>query len=161
MSGPPPQPAERKRLLGNPGKRALAEPQLILPAIAEIPEPPSQLAEVGSDAWRRLWGVGQAWLSPITDLAIITRLCEAYDEREQLRRDIAANGHYTTGSMGQPTLHPAVSALRQLEQLMTRYESLCGFTPADRSRIGMAEVQRVSRLDQLIAKRSTRPSDPT
>lgn len=83
----------------------------------------------------------------------MVRLCEAIDEREVLKEEIKIHGRYSKGSMGQVVTHPAVDQLRTLEALITRWESLCGFTPSDRSRLGMAEVKRMSQLDELRAKR--------
>ena len=46
-----------------------------------------------------------------------------------------------------------LAALRQLETMMTKLESECGFSPVSRSRLGFAEVGRVSKVDELIARR--------
>jgi hypothetical protein len=61
-----------------------------------------------------------------------------------------------TGSMGQRRANPLLSELRALEAQMTKYESLCGFTPTDRARLGYAEVKRASKLDELLARRAAR-----
>jgi P27 family predicted phage terminase small subunit len=151
--GRPPKPIEQKRLLGNPGKRALPEPLTILPASTLVPTAPRGLKKPGKDAWRRLWTAGRAWLSPDGDLGVLTRLAQAYDEREELRAIIDKDGRFATGSMGQLTSHPAVDQLRALEAQMTRWEALCGFTPSDRSKLGYAEVKRVSRLEEFLARR--------
>lgn len=125
----------------------------MLPSSGHPPSAPQGLKRPGKAAWQRYWTLGAAWLNPTTDLEILTRLCQGYDEREALRKIIRAEGHMTAGSMGQKVAHPAVAMLRQLESQLTRWESLCGFTPSDRSRLGMAEVQRVSKLDQFLAGR--------
>lgn len=152
--GRPPKPVEQKRRNGNPGQRPLPAPIIILPsAEMDVPDPPRGLRKAGKERWCRLWGVGAAWLSERTDWDIMVRLCEAHDEREELRREVKRRGRYSTGSQGQLVTHPAVEQLRTIENLITRWESLCGFTPSDRSRLGMAEVQRVSKLEELIAKR--------
>ena len=154
--GRPPTPTERKRRTGNPGKRALPEPVVQLAAVASIPAPPATLGDKGVQVWDRLWTAGQAWLSPATDLDLLTRLCEAHDEREALRDAIADEGYMVTGSMGQRRANPLLSELRSLESQMTKYESLCGFTPTDRARLGYAEVKRASKLDELLARRQDR-----
>lgn len=153
VMGRPPKPVEMKRRNGNPGKRPLPEPVLLLPGITEVPEAPSSLRKIGRDAWDRLWSVGQPWLSIRTDWDIMVRLCEAHDERAMLRKEVKKVGRYSTGSQGQLVTHPAVEQLRTIENLITRWESLCGFTPSDRSRLGMAEVARMSKMDELIARR--------
>lgn len=88
----------------------------------------------------------------------MVRLCQGYDERDALRKIIKSEGYTTVGSTGQTVAHPAVGMVRQLEAQITRWESLCGFTPSDRSRLGMAEVQRVSKLDAFLSRRSGRAS---
>jgi P27 family predicted phage terminase small subunit len=157
MPGPPPKPIELKRRLGNPGKRALPAPKTVLPvAVGGTPKPPSGLKRQGKAAWERLWSVGAAWLSPTTDLEIVTRLCQAYDERAYLRGVVALQGYFTAGSMGQTVVHPAVKEVRALEAAILAMEARCGFTPSDRSRLGMAEVQRVSKLDEILQRRQAR-----
>jgi len=127
-----------------------------LAAVAEIPAAPDTLGDAGQRAWERLWTAGQAWLSPATDLDVLTRLCEAHDEREAMRDQVAQDGYMVTGSMGQLRAHPLLSEIRALESQMTKWESLCGFTPTDRARLGYAEIKRASKLDELIARRQQR-----
>jgi P27 family predicted phage terminase small subunit len=79
---------------------------------------------------------------PATDVAIVTRLCEGYDLRERMRQQLAADGFMVEGSKRQQRPHPIVDKLFALDGLITRYEGLCGFTPADRARLGVAEVRR-------------------
>jgi hypothetical protein len=47
-------------------------------------------------------------------------------------------------------------ALRELEKNIVNNLSLLGFTPADRSRMGVAEVKARSKLEELRAKRDER-----
>lgn len=172
------------------------------------------LKKHGKAAWLRYWSVGSPWLNPTTDVELISRLCQAYDEREELRRLVRqmghvvavyvrdedldeneAEGHELKGEQpsgvvtfpggkkvderleGQPhggalkrrkrrsgriqrvweiKANPAVQQIRKLEELITRMEGLCGFTPSDRSRLGLAEVKAASALDQLIARQAER-----
>lgn len=162
--GRPPKPTELKRRLGNPGKRAL--PATLDPSTpaTDIPPAPRGLKRHGKAAWATLWSVGEPWLNPTTDAAILTRLCQAYDEREQLRADVRKYGHLVAqvvgeedvGNGGAPKrvysmkLNPAVGALRKLEELIIRMEGLCGFTPSDRTRLGLAQVKVRSALDDFL-----------
>lgn len=150
--GRPPKPTELKRLTGNPGKRALKEPLMILPAANEVPPMPTGLKKRGKATWARCWTLGQAWLSPTTDREIIERLCRAYDEIDDIRREMKGQPRVVNSPNGIIS-HPLIGQLRKVEELVTRYEGLCGFTPSDRSRLGMAEVQRVSKLEQFLAQR--------
>ena len=148
-----PKPIEQKRLEGNLGKRKLPDPVAILPVpMDQIPRPPKGLKPPGRNVWRRLWRIGRAWLSEDTNYDIMVRLCEAHNEREALKQIIEDEGYTVRGAMGGMVSNPAATQLRQLEALMTRWESECGFTPVSRTRLGLAEVQRVSKLDAFLSK---------
>jgi hypothetical protein len=68
--GRPPKPIEQKRLTGNPGKRTLPDQKelVLLPSAYNIPEPNRPLGSAGTELWERIWGMGQTWLSPLTDI---------------------------------------------------------------------------------------------
>lgn len=153
MPGQPPEPIERKRAKGNPGKRPLPEPVAEIMPTDGVPPVPMTLGQTGRAVWHRLWTAGQGWLSPTTDLDILTRLCEAHDEREAIRQELAETGYMVVGSQGQPRPNPLIRTLRELEAQLTKLEGLCGFNPSDRGRLGYAEVKKQSKLDALLEKR--------
>ena len=93
---------------------------------------------------------------PATDVAIMTRLCEAYDRRAEMVAQVESDGLMIPGSVGQSRPHPILDKLFALETLITRYEGLWGFTPADRTRMGVAEVNRASAMDDFFFKRGQR-----
>lgn len=138
--GRPPKPIEQKRLLGNPGKRPLPDQSsiVLLEPIKKIPEPPRKLFEPGLELWNRVWASGVAWVSPVTDIDLLLLVCEQIDERFKLR-----------GQVWQSNRSDERAALRRLEQQIVQNLSLLGFSPADRSRLGIAEVRRVSKLEEL------------
>jgi P27 family predicted phage terminase small subunit len=155
---PSAKPVEQKRRTGrsatrDAGGRLLPEPVVVLAASSEPPKTPVSLGATGRAAWNRLWTAGQAWLSVQTDFDVLTRLCEAHDEREAMREQIAQDGFMVEGSRGQLRPHPLLSHVRALETQMTVWETVCGFTPSARSKLGYAEVKRVSKLDELMARR--------
>jgi P27 family predicted phage terminase small subunit len=147
---------EQKRALGNPGKRPLPDAVVELASAAHIPRAPDTLCESGREAWDRLWVAAQAWLSPKTDLGIMTRLCESYDMRTAIAEELAETGFMVKGSMGQTRVNPLLDKLLALDAQITKFEGLCGFTPADRARLGVAEVKRASAVDDFLAKRASR-----
>ena len=69
---------------------------------------------------------------------------------------IAVDGFMLPGSRGQLRPHPLLTHLRALETQMTHWESVCGFIPSARAQLGYGEVARVSKLDELMAKRAQR-----
>jgi hypothetical protein len=144
--GRPPKPAEVKRLTGNPGKRPLPDEGnlVLLPSMYEIPEPPRPLrSKAATDLWNRIWSMGQTWLSPDTDIEILLMTCEMLDERWNLRIQVMSDNRPEERK-----------GLRDLDRQIINNLSLLGFTPTDRSRLGVAEVKRVSKIEELRAKRT-------
>jgi hypothetical protein len=141
--GRPPKPTEQKRLIGNPGKRPLPETSnlILLPAVNEVPQPTRKLFEYGQELWDRVWTMGHTWLSYSTDLDLLLIVCEQLDERAKLRTLVWNNGRTDERK-----------ALRQLEKQIVENLSLLGFTPTDRSRLGIAEVKKLSKLEALRDK---------
>jgi len=145
--GRPPKPLEQKRLLGNPGKRALpkADSIQVLPRAVELPEPTRPLGKPGRELWDRVWSTGVAWISPDTDSEILLMTCELIDERWNLRARVLKEEDSRDRRN-----------LTQLTKLIQENLSLLGFTPADRTRLGVAEVKAASKLEELMARRNER-----
>jgi hypothetical protein len=144
--GRPPKPIEQKRLTGNPGKRPLPETSnlVLLPAVNKVPQPTRQLFEYGQELWERVWTMGHTWLSYSTDVDLLLIVCEQLDERAKLRTTVWNEGR-----------NDERKALRALEKQIVENLSLLGFTPTDRSRLGIAEVKKMSKLEELRAKQQT------
>lgn len=148
--GRPPKPIEQKRALGNPGRRPLpTEGSLVLlPSMYEIPEPPRPIVtEAAKALWNRTWSMGQTWLSPQTDIELLLMTCEMVDERWNLRIKVL-----------QDNRPEERKGLRDLERQLISNLSLLGFTPTDRSRLGVAEVKKISKLEAL-REQQNKPRD--
>lgn len=145
--GRPPKPAEIKRLTGNPGKRKLPNEReiVLLPAALEAPEPTRPLLKYGREVWDKVWEVGVNWISPNTDIELLLMTCEMIDERWNLRVKVM-----------QTDDSKLRRGLRELDKQIINNLSLLGFTPADRSRLGWAEVKAKSKLEELLAKKAER-----
>jgi hypothetical protein len=143
----PPKPNELKRKIGNPGKRPLPELKNVvaLPMAAEPPTPPRPLGPEGLKLWNRIWDEGKSWISPASDLEMVILLCESMDERTQLRLQVLKGSDWRDRV-----------ALRSLESQIVSMLSSIGFDPISRTKLGVAEVQKQSALDQLIARRQKR-----
>lgn len=184
--GRPPKPIEQRRRSGrSPGRdsggRKLPELAVVtaLPGADGVPPVPDELktasrsgqcpdrnrdsgsctvcsAEAGVAAWRRLWTAGQSWLSPQTDIDILVMLCRAYDEEAHHQRVLEEDGRYVKGQRGGLVAHPAVAMLRGVQDRITKWSSLCGFTPSDRGRLGVGEIKRgETELEELLRRRAT------
>lgn len=143
--GNPPKPVERKRALGNPGKRALPSKSKViaLPAVGpEPPDPPRPLGPEGLKLWGRVWKAGRAWISPTTDLEVVLMLCESMDERVALRVAVLRGADWRERI-----------ALRHLDRQLSSLLGQLAFTPVERARLGMAEVDNASRFESLRARR--------
>jgi P27 family predicted phage terminase small subunit len=151
-------PIDRKRLTGrSPGRdsggRPLPDHQMVvLPGQVSPPPVPEGLGAAGRSAWARLWSAAP-WLAPDTDTDLMFLLCAAYDQWDAMHDRISEDGLMVTGSTGQQRSHPLLTQLRALEGSMTRWMRSLGFTPLSRSQLGASEIRRVSRLDEMMARR--------
>jgi len=134
----PGKPAELKKKLGS---RHYEEPstgiELVQPD--HMPEPTRQLGHSGLNLWNRVWAGGKIWLSHRTDIELVQMVCEQLDERDQLREYVMNNLEAWHERAG----------LRTLEREIASNLSMLGFTPADRTKLGLAEVKAESKLEQL------------
>lgn len=160
--GRPAKPVEMHRAAGNPSNKKLPDapmPGQGLSSTGDVPTPPS-LGVDGVALWEHVWLAGKTWLSPDSDRTIITMLCQAQDEHEEIRRQIALGEiprFYVTAN-GQMVTHPMVTQLQTLRAQMTSWLAAIGFSPADRSRLGLAEVRVRDELDELTQRRAERSS---
>ena len=140
----PRKPNEIKRKTGNPGKRPLPQAMNVvaLPMAQEPPEPPRPLGPEGMKLWIRVWEAGRAWISANSDVEHVLIMCETMDERSQLRLNVLRGADWRDRV-----------ALRSIDSQLTSMLSALGFNPIDRSRLGIAEVQAQSKIDQLLARR--------
>ncbi len=137
----PPKPTEQKRLLGNPGKRGLPEPAMVLHS-GRV-DPPEDLGRAGSELWSRVFDQGEIWVSPRLDVTLLERVCRALDRAvvlERLFEEDAAN-------------RQTVMSINETDKLIFTGLGLLGFSPSDRARLGLAEVKRQSKLDELMSRR--------
>tara|TARA_R110000787_G_scaffold77320_2_gene170002 strand:+ start:661 stop:1137 length:477 start_codon:yes stop_codon:yes gene_type:complete len=144
-AGRPSKPIEQKRLLGNPGKRALPSNTLALPMATETPIPNRPLLKYGQEVWDKVWEAGVNWISPNTDMELLLMTCEMVDERWNLRIKVMQTDD--------PKMR---KGLRDLDKQLVTNLSLMGFTPSDRSRLGVAEVKAQSKLEELMERKATR-----
>jgi hypothetical protein len=139
-AGRPAKPTEIKRKLGNPGKRALPDTSVVqyLEQSLVIPDPARPLLRYGREFWDKVWGSGLSWISVNTDAELLLMTCELVDERWNLRVRVMQSNDWRERR-----------ALRELDDRIIRNLSLLGFTPADRSKLGVAEVRAISKMEAL------------
>lgn len=142
-TGRPPKPIEEKRRLGNPGKRPLPAESSVVPleAAVAIPEPIRPLGKMGREFWDRTWDVAINWISPKADIELMMMTAEMIDERAILRNLV-----FQDRNADRPKLR---SGLREIEKQIQSNLAQLGLSPADRARLGLAEVKRQSKLAEL------------
>jgi hypothetical protein len=142
----PPKPLEQKRLLGNPGKRAMPSNNSTISLYSGRREPLAPLGDAGQRLWDLVFDDGELWVSPRTDVAWLQVVCELFDRRDVLKQEWLAD----------PADRKLNMSLLETEKLIQSGLSLLGFTPTDRSRLGVAEVKAKSKLEELMERRANR-----
>jgi P27 family predicted phage terminase small subunit len=158
--GRPAKPVEQHRALGNPSRKVLPAapmPGEGLSAVSGVPVAPELMAP-GLELWNRVWVAGRSWLSPEVDFEVVSLLCQAKDESEELRVALLRGDVPRWYSLpnGSEVVHPAVKQLQELRAQMTSWLASLGFSPADRARLGLGEVRQGDVLDELAKRRADR-----
>jgi hypothetical protein len=135
-----PKPAELRLLQGNPGKRPIRTNDGIAPLEYGYVEPLRPLGDQGKQFWDSIFGVGELWISIKTDTQLVQMICEQIDRRESLREYVAAH----------PDEWHMTKQLNDVEVLIVKNLSLLGFTPADRTRLGLISTKTKTKLQELM-----------
>ncbi len=146
-----PVPMEKRRATGAWRDRKPPETTVIEGGIDRVPDPPPRLGALGRQRWADVWAVADKWLVPALDLGLLVRYCEGFDERAYWKR-LLKKGRMTTGSVGQPRVHPATVELAKLDDRLTRWEAELGFTPVSRARLHVEKrpAKPDKKLDRYI-----------
>ncbi len=146
MNGRPPTPNEIKRRRGTAradrGVKPAADVAVLAPAEG-IPPVPLVLERNGRDLWNRVWASGVSWVSPVTDSLAVEAVCQLADDLQCARNAFRSSGDTKDGRL--------VAIMHK--ELMSGLSAI-GFDPTSRTRLGVAEVKRLSKVDELIARRS-------
>ena len=147
--GRPVIPTEIKRLKGtlradrlpsNAPLERLVEP-------VEAPRAPSGLSGQGLAFWEAVWGCN--WISQISDYQLVLMTAEAISERESVKELVASIPENTK----------ARSGLRELDRQIVSQLALLGLSPSDRARLGIAEVKKESKLEELLRRKAEREKE--
>jgi hypothetical protein len=88
---------------------------------------------------------GGNWIARNSDTQLLLMTCEQMDRRMALISKIAEAGDWRM-----------YRALHDLEKMIGTNLSMLGFTPTDRTRLGLAEVKARSKLEELMARKDNR-----
>ena len=154
MPGPPPVPNEVKRRRGNPGKRSLPKISDVHDVSRMAPQAPDHLGTDGVAVWQ-LMADNCPWIAE-SDRAAMVLLCEKVDRREDLKGRLAASDPVLWTDKGYAYANPLVGMLSTIENEISQLLGKLGLTPADRTRLGVAEVKAKSAFEEMLAKRAKR-----
>jgi len=144
--GNPPKPAELKILQGNPGQHKIRTNDAVAPLQYGYVEPLRPLGTVGKQFWDSIFGAGELWISIKTDTQLVQMICEQLDRREFLRNYVTEHPH---------EWH-MFKQLNDIEVQVVKGFSLLGFSPADRTRLGLVSAKTKSRLEELMARKAAK-----
>jgi P27 family predicted phage terminase small subunit len=149
MRGRKPKPVEVKIREGNPGKRPLPEPVRVGGVPASL-EPPDDLPQTAKDWWNEAVPIlAKVGILDTVDRAALEMMATQYARAKQASRVIAEHGHLARGSTGQLVEHPSLATERAAAQMFLRMAEQYALTPVARTRLGIAELERIS-LQQEI-----------
>ena len=134
------KPNELKRALGNPGRRPIPQPKEYVEG--GYIEPMRDLQEAGLQLWDAAMRTGEQWIARNSDTQLLLLTCEQMDRRAVLTQLWRSN----------PADKNLLMRLAEIEKQITQNLSLLGFTPTDRSRLGLAEIKAKSKLQELMEK---------
>jgi phage terminase small subunit len=88
-------------------------------------------------------------------------LCEAADELDYIRKEFKSGRvpRFYLMSNGAEAPHPLMKERKDLLTQSTAWLSQLGFSPADRSRLGLGEVRENNALDELERRRAERNNE--
>jgi len=142
----PPKPAELKVLQGNPGQHKIKVSANAEPVTYGRIDPIRPLDWAGKQLWDSVFGAGELWVSSQTDVQLLQMVCEQLDRKVVIESLIAAK----------PEEWHMFKQLNDLERLITANLSLLGFTPADRTRLGLVSLKTKSKLEALMERKAAR-----
>ena len=151
-AGRPPKPIEQKRAMGNPGKRPLPDRRSTIAIGPATPKPPTGLGVAGRKMWRAVTSL--KWVAE-TDQVALTELCLLADQVAIARKDMDENGQWYE-VRGRQLVRPSWQIYNTGVVQMAKMLSMFGLTPADRTKLGIAEIKAESKFDELMSRRNAR-----
>ena len=142
----PAKPLEQKRALGNPGKRPLPDVNSTIALTAGRVEPHQPLDWAGLLLWNRVYGAGQTWISPQSDVELLLLTCKQLDRQIVLEQAFVAS----------PNDYHVHRQLLDLEAAIVKNLGLLGLTVDARSKLGLAEIKAETKMEQLRKRQQER-----
>lgn len=136
----PPKPVELKALQGNPGRRPIHETEVVDVPFG-VAVAPDGLGAAGLSLWQTVYEAGELWVSSRTDSHLVEQVCRQMDRVAELRELWLVD----------PADRSLNTTLLETEKAVQSGLSLLGFTPADRTRLGLVSARAKSKLEEIMA----------
>ena len=136
----PPKPVELKALQGNPGRRPIVETEVVDVPFG-VAVAPDGLGLAGLSLWQTVYEAGELWVSSRTDSHLVEQVCRQMDRVAELRELWLVD----------PADRSLNTTLLETEKAVQSGLSLLGFTPADRTRLGLVSARAKSKLEEIMA----------
>ena len=136
----PPNQVELKALQGNPGRRPIHETEVV-DVVFGAAVAPDGLGPSGLSLWHTVYEAGELWVSSRTDFHLVEQVCRQMDRVAELRELWISD----------PADRSLNTTLLETEKAVQSGLSLLGFTPADRTRLGLVSARAKSKLEEIMA----------
>lgn len=136
----PPKPVELKALQGNPGRRPIHETEVV-DVVFGAAVAPDGLGPSGLSLWATVYEAGELWVSSRTDFHLVEQVCRQMDRVAELRELWLVD----------PADRSLNTTLLETEKAVQSGLSLLGFTPADRTRLGLVSARAKSKLEEIMS----------
>ncbi|WP_329563779.1 phage terminase small subunit P27 family [Kitasatospora sp. NBC_01266] len=112
---------------------------------------PERLGTAGREFWRTATA-STSWLAT-TDTPTLLLTAELIDRRAGFLAQLAETGPVLHTEKGYAYANPLVAMISALEKQLFALLASLGYTPADRSRLGVAEVKAKNAFEEMLARR--------
>ena len=136
----PPKPVELQVLQGRPSHRPIVENEVVAVEFGAAVAPEG-LGRSGLSLWATVYEAGESWVSSRTDAHLVEQVCRQMDRVAGLRELWIAD----------PADRGVNTSLLETEKAVQSGLSLLGFTPADRTRLGLVSARAKSKLEEIMA----------
>jgi P27 family predicted phage terminase small subunit len=159
-NGPPKKPTKLKIAEGT-FRQDRAVQNEAQPEIA-IPSAPRQLSREARREWRRLsHELYRLGLVSRIDRAALAVYCEAWSDWLDATEKVAESGKVRTTEAGNVIENPYYSIKKRAAELMHKFLTEFGMTPASRTRINAIDADKRHEDDLAAILREPRPDKPT
>jgi len=93
-----------------------------------------------------------------SDAPSLELMCRSVDLLARMEEDIVEHG-LTYTSRGREYSHPLLAQVAAARKLLWTQLGSFGLSPADRTRLGIAEVRAQSKFEQLLERREARDAE--